>query len=157
MSDHWRVGSLVGQQGPPGRLLGSRFTATDSTIAHSTRAAAPPMSRGGVPYVVTLRPPERSMPRRASREALDCRPTHPRRKERLMPFYERGEVRIHYEEAGSGFPLLLIPGGGLNSTIAHLKSPFDAIEEFKGEYRCIAADLRNANGGKSSGPLDIDR
>ena len=29
-----------------------------------------------------------------------------------MPFYEKGAVRIHYEEAGSGFPLLLIPGGG---------------------------------------------
>src|SRR5437763_9802831 len=72
-------------------------------------------------------------------------------------FYERGEVRIRYEEAGSGFPLMLIPGGGLNSTIAHLKSPFDAIEEFKGEYRYIAADLRNANGGQSSGPLEIDR
>ena len=35
-----------------------------------------------------------------------------------MPFYERGPVRIHYEEMGSGFPLLVIPGGGLNSTIA---------------------------------------
>jgi hypothetical protein len=23
-----------------------------------------------------------------------------------MPFYTRGDVRIHYEEAGSGFPLL---------------------------------------------------
>ena len=45
----------------------------------------------------------------------------------------------------------------MNSTISHLKSPFDAIEEFKGEYRCIAADLRNANGGQSSGPLEIDR
>ena len=33
-------------------------------------------------------------------------------------FYEKGPVRIHYEEAGSGFPLLLLPGGGLNSTIA---------------------------------------
>ena len=32
-------------------------------------------------------------------------------------FYERGAVRIRYEEAGSGFPLLLIAGGGLNSTI----------------------------------------
>ena len=29
-----------------------------------------------------------------------------------MSFYERGPVRIHYEEAGSGFPLLLIAGGG---------------------------------------------
>jgi pimeloyl-ACP methyl ester carboxylesterase len=76
-----------------------------------------------------------------------------------MPFYERGQVRIHYEEAGSGFPLLLIPGGGLNSTIAFVteKGPFNAFDEFKSEYRCIAADLRNANGGQSSGPLEIDR
>jgi pimeloyl-ACP methyl ester carboxylesterase len=74
-----------------------------------------------------------------------------------MPFYERGNVRIHYEEAGSGFPLLLIAGGGLNSTISGLTSPFDSIGEFKGEYRCIASDLRNANGGQSSGPLEIDR
>jgi len=74
-----------------------------------------------------------------------------------MSFYEKGPVRIHYQEAGSGFPLLLIAGGGLNSTIAGLSSPFNAIEEFKGEYRCIASDLRNANGGQSSGPLEIDR
>jgi len=74
-------------------------------------------------------------------------------------FYEKGPVRIHFEEAGSGFPLLLIPGGGLNSTIAGLKggNPFPAIDEFKGEYRCITADLRNANAGQSSGPLEIDR
>src|ERR1700694_5793839 len=74
-----------------------------------------------------------------------------------MSFYEKGPVRIHYEEAGSGFPLLLIAGGGLNSTIAGLRNPFDSIGEFKGEYRCIAADLRNANPGQSSGPLEIDR
>src|SRR5579864_6751298 len=76
-----------------------------------------------------------------------------------MSIYEKGPVRIHYEEAGSGFPLLLIAGGGLNSTISGLKrgDPFNAIEEFKGEYRCIAADLRNANAGQSSGPLEIDR
>ena len=76
-----------------------------------------------------------------------------------MSFYEKGPVRIHYEEAGSGFPLLLVAGGGLNSTIAGLKrgGPFNAIEEFKGEYRCIFSDMRNANGGQSSGPLEIDR
>jgi pimeloyl-ACP methyl ester carboxylesterase len=76
-----------------------------------------------------------------------------------MPFYEKGSVRVHYEEAGSGFPLLLIAGGGLNSTISGLTSgsPFNPIEEFKGEYRCVFADLRNANGGQSSGPLEIDR
>lgn len=72
-------------------------------------------------------------------------------------FYERGAVRIHYQQVGSGFPLLLIAGGGLNSTIAGLSSPFDAIGEFKGEYRCIAADLRNAPSGQSTGPLEVDR
>ena len=72
-------------------------------------------------------------------------------------FYEKGASRIHYEEAGSGFPLLVIPGGGLNSTIAALASPFNPMVELKGEYRCIASDLRNANGGQSSGPLEIDR
>src|ERR1700720_5022583 len=73
-------------------------------------------------------------------------------------FYEKGSVRIRYQEAGSGFPLLLIAGGGLNSRMAGLvTSPFNPIEEFKGEYRCIFADLRNANGGQSSGPLEIDR
>ena len=74
-----------------------------------------------------------------------------------LSFYEKGPVRIRYEQTGSGFPLLLIAGGGLNSTIAGLANPFDAIGEFKSEYRCIASDLRNANTGQSSGPLDIDR
>ena len=74
-------------------------------------------------------------------------------------FYEKGPVRIYYEEAGAGFPLLLIAGGGLNSTIAGLKrgDPFNPIEEFKGEYRVVASDLRNANTGQSSGPLEVDR
>ena len=75
-----------------------------------------------------------------------------------MPFYEKGNVRIHYEEAGSGVPLLVIPGGGLNSTIAGLKThPFNPLDEFKDQYRVVAADLRNANGGQSSGPVEIDR
>ena len=74
-----------------------------------------------------------------------------------MSVYEKGPVRIRYEETGSGFPLLLIAGGGLNSTISGLTNPFDAIGEFKGEFRCIASDLRNANNGQSSGPLEIDR
>jgi pimeloyl-ACP methyl ester carboxylesterase len=74
-------------------------------------------------------------------------------------FYEKGPVRIRFEETGSGFPLLVIPGGGLNSTISALarSSPFNPMEEFKGEYRCIAADLRNAEGGQSAGPLETER
>src|SRR5437763_14822012 len=75
-----------------------------------------------------------------------------------MPFYEKGNVRIHYEEAGSGFPLLVIPGGGLNSTVAGLKThPFNPFDEFANEFRVIAADLRNAKGGKSIGPLESGR
>jgi pimeloyl-ACP methyl ester carboxylesterase len=74
-------------------------------------------------------------------------------------FYEKGPVRIYYEETGSGFPLMLIPGGGLNSTIASLKggNPSPAIDEFKGEYRLITADLRNAPSGQSTGPVEVDR
>jgi len=73
--------------------------------------------------------------------------------------YQRGNVRIRYEESGSGFPLLLIPGGGLNgSTIAGIRggNPFNAVEALKGEFRCIYADLRNS-AGESTGPLEVDR
>jgi pimeloyl-ACP methyl ester carboxylesterase len=78
-----------------------------------------------------------------------------------MPFYERGDVRIHYEEvgSGSGFPLLIIPGGGLNAMIPYVTTngPFNVFDEFKADFRVIAADLRNANGSESSGPLEIER
>ena len=75
-----------------------------------------------------------------------------------MPFYDKGDVRIHYEEVGAGFPLLVIPGGGLNSTVAGLAThPFNPFDEFKDEFRVISADLRNAKGGQSTGPLETDR
>ena len=76
-----------------------------------------------------------------------------------MPFYQKGNVRIRYQDIGSGFPVLIIPGGGQNSTIAWgaKSAPFNSTEEFKNEYRCITADLRNAHSGQSSGPLEIDR
>jgi pimeloyl-ACP methyl ester carboxylesterase len=79
--------------------------------------------------------------------------------ETAMPFYAKGDVRIHYEEAGAGFPLLLIPGGGLNSNIGFWSSgaPFNAMEAFKDEYRCITMDLRNANSGQSSGPVQVEK
>ena len=76
-----------------------------------------------------------------------------------MPIYEKGPVRIHYRESGSGFPLLIIPGGGLNATMASFANmaPFDAMREFEATYRCITMDLRNADGGQSVGPLEIER
>ena len=74
-----------------------------------------------------------------------------------MPFYARGDVRIHYEEVGSGFPLLMTPGGGLNSVISGWPSQvFNAMEEFKDDFRCITLDQRNANGGESSGPVQVN-
>lgn len=76
-----------------------------------------------------------------------------------MPFYERESVRIHYEDVGSGFPLLIIPGGGLNSSISSLDTgvPFNPMIRYKEDFRCITSDLRNANPGQSTGPLEIDR
>src|ERR1700727_1971720 len=85
---------------------------------------------------------------------------HGGRGEAAMGMYQKGDVHIHFEEAGSGFPLLVIAGGGLNSTIAGLSgplSPFNPIVEFKAQFHCIASDLRNAKGGQSTGPLEADR
>ena len=71
-----------------------------------------------------------------------------------MPFYQKGDVRIRYEEAGSGFPLLVTPGGGLNSRVSNWPTAvFNAMEEFKNDFRCITMDQRNANGGESTGPI----
>ena len=71
-----------------------------------------------------------------------------------MPFHEKGNVRIRYEEAGSGFPLLVTPGGGLNSRISNWPTAvFNSPEIFKNEFRVITMDQRNANGGESTGPI----
>ena len=75
-----------------------------------------------------------------------------------MPFYEKGDVRIRYEETGSGFPLLVTTGGGLNSKVSNWPTAvFNAMEAFKNDFHCITMDQRNANGGESSGPLEADR
>ena len=75
-----------------------------------------------------------------------------------MPTYQHGEVTIRYEEAGDGFPLLVIPGGGLSATIAGMaQHVFNPLEVLSDEFRCIALDSRNATGGGSEGPLEIDR
>ena len=64
-----------------------------------------------------------------------------------MPFFEKGDIRISYEEAGSGFPLLLVPGGGLNSRISNWPNAvFNSMEIFKDEFHCITMDQRNPNG-----------
>jgi hypothetical protein len=72
-------------------------------------------------------------------------------------FYQKGNVRIRYQEIGSGFPLLVTPGGGLNSCMAKWPTAvFNAPEEFKSDFRCITMDQRNANDGESTGPIPVD-
>ena len=76
-----------------------------------------------------------------------------------MPIFENGPVRIRYEEAGSGFPMLVIPGGGLNGkveTLGHAGS-FNPLVEFADSHRCVALDTRNADGGGTTGPLEVEK
>ena len=74
-----------------------------------------------------------------------------------MPNFTYGDVQIHYEEAGSGFPLLVTPGGGLNSLASNWPGQvFNAMDEFENDFRCITMDQRNANGGESKGPVPVD-
>jgi pimeloyl-ACP methyl ester carboxylesterase len=70
-----------------------------------------------------------------------------------MPYLERDGASIYYEESGSGFPLLMLAPGGLNSSIPFWgRMPLDPLKAFAGDFRIIAMDQRNAN--RSSGPLD---
>ncbi|HEX6512896.1 MAG TPA: alpha/beta hydrolase, partial [Chloroflexota bacterium] len=72
-----------------------------------------------------------------------------------MYFFIRGDVTIHYEVHGSGFPLLLLPPGGMNAALGMWnRAAFNPIEIFSRDYMVIAMDERNA--GESTGPLDTD-
>src|SRR5262245_27473603 len=72
-------------------------------------------------------------------------------------FYEKGNVRIRYAETGSGFPLLALPGGGLNSRISIWPTAvINIMEEFKNDFRVITMDQRNATNGDSTGPVPVD-
>ncbi|HCG90838.1 MAG TPA: hypothetical protein DEZ08_03245 [Dehalococcoidia bacterium] len=74
-----------------------------------------------------------------------------------MPFYTNGDVQIHYQDEGSGFPVLFTPGGGLNSHMGYWPTQvINVMDEFKNDFRCITMDQRNAYGGKSKGPIPVD-
>jgi len=73
-----------------------------------------------------------------------------------MPYYDHGPVRIRYEVGGSGFPVLVMPGGGLNSRVSNWATAvYNFFDAFKNDYRVITMDQRNANQGESTGPLDV--
>ncbi|GLJ00505.1 alpha/beta fold hydrolase [Sphingobium sp. BS19] len=69
-----------------------------------------------------------------------------------MPFFTKDDARIYYEIRGAGYPLLLLPPGGMGATIEFWeRTAFNAVEIFSEHFRVIALDQRNA--GRSSGPL----
>ncbi len=69
-----------------------------------------------------------------------------------MPIFTRGEVAIHYEERGSGYPVLLLAPGGMRSSIPFWdRMPYHPVREFEGQFRLVAVDQRNA--GQSRAPV----
>jgi pimeloyl-ACP methyl ester carboxylesterase len=72
-----------------------------------------------------------------------------------MTDFARGDVHLHYDDHGSGFPVLLIAPGGMRSggrvlvTRRGIRS-----EQLATRYRVIAMDQRNA--GRSTGPIEPD-
>lgn len=74
-----------------------------------------------------------------------------------MPHFTKGDVTIRYEEAGAGFPLLATPGGGLNSKVENWPGQvFNSMEVFKDDFRVVTMDQRNAIGGESTGPVQVE-
>jgi len=69
-----------------------------------------------------------------------------------MPYFERGDIRLYFEEAGSGFPVLLFAPGGMRSAISFWdNAPWNPIETLSPHFRVIAMDQRNA--GRSTAPI----
>lgn len=66
-----------------------------------------------------------------------------------MPAIEIRDTVLHYEEAGTGDPLLLVHGG-LGTALLHW---WREMPVFAGRYRVIAPDLRGY--GRSSPPRDF--
>ncbi len=73
-----------------------------------------------------------------------------------MPSVQSGESRIHFEELGSGHPMLLIAPGGLSSSITKwANATINPLEEFIGDFHLVAMDQRNAGGSRA--PFRIDQ
>lgn len=72
-----------------------------------------------------------------------------------MPYADRGETRIWYEEQGTGFPVLTLAPGGMRSSVELWPhAAINPLTAYAGQFRLIAMDQRNA--GRSTGPLEMD-
>ena len=70
-----------------------------------------------------------------------------------MPYFESESTSIYFEEHGSGFPLLLLAPGAMNSTVEMwANATINPLALYEDAFRMIAMDQRNA--GRSHGPLD---
>ncbi len=69
-----------------------------------------------------------------------------------MPIFEHDDIKLYYEEHGTGFPVLLIAPGGMRSAVSFWEQvTWNAIEQLAPHYRVIAMDQRNA--GQSVAPI----
>jgi pimeloyl-ACP methyl ester carboxylesterase len=69
-----------------------------------------------------------------------------------MPLFQKENCSIYYEIRGQGYPLILLPPGGMAATIEFWqRTAFNAVEIFSEDFRVIAIDQRNS--GRSSGPV----
>ena len=70
-----------------------------------------------------------------------------------MPMLETGPVRLRYEVAGDGPPMLLLAPGGLRASCIETwqQAPWNPVEALRDRYRVVAMDQRNA--GTSFAPI----
>ncbi len=69
-----------------------------------------------------------------------------------MPWFEQGDLTIHYDIQGEGFPVLLLAPGGMRSAAALWeRAPFDPRMVLADAFQVISMDQRNA--GASRGPV----
>ena len=65
-----------------------------------------------------------------------------------MPYLERGDVRLYYEDSGSGTPILLTHGFGASTGMWH-----GQVATFQNSYRLIPWDMRGH--GRTECPEDV--
>jgi pimeloyl-ACP methyl ester carboxylesterase len=72
-----------------------------------------------------------------------------------MPTFERGDVKLYFEDHGQGFPVLLIAPGGMRSAASFWeRTPWNPVQDLADQFRVITMDQRNA--GRSVAPIRRD-